>query len=656
MSDGLTIRNFADAVGGVFYNGGVPYDATGALLIDRAVVSAETDPVTGGITGYTASGGILNDRMSLPGAVPAGMDWMTDTLHGFDIYNKGLVKTPTLFFDPTATSSAGRGTYRNPYTTQAELMAAIAGDMSGHVVGFKRGTTLRVTGANGLQLVLHGSVDDPVILCPYGDAEALPIISGGAVITSWALVDAGSNIWSYSLATESDCWQYDSRLWKKTWSANAINTLTAEGTSTFNSSTLYIRPFNGENPNQGQMTICVSDYALQLIYSDVPATGYIKVVGLDLQYTKHTALTIGVDSAASITTIDDICITGCRVVKSGVDKSGGSYVGNGITFYGANDTKRVTNGFIAGNYISDVLNNTIEVSGNNGTVIEHNYGESCGGNSIVEAWSSNSNLTIRYNKGNFSSTKGRIYTNYAQSGIMLANFYHNGTDWESAGSDATHAKNTGNVAHHNLIINAKTRAIKLSGGSGHKIAHNTAFFDSDLLHGAGTTTGPQGWYTEGDAASGFADISNNLFYWKNTTEAHRYPNLMRINSAVGANASVPSGNKNIYFTAWSMSDGTFYATDAGFEGAGDDSTDNFTNYKTALAAYSLDQNSFTSSNKTGGTLTSASLNFNEETYAVGVGSAALAAGLTTLTGIGSRYYDGVPYVAGTCSIGALLGG
>lgn len=35
--NGITIKNFANAVGGVFYNGGVPYDSTGALLVDGSI-------------------------------------------------------------------------------------------------------------------------------------------------------------------------------------------------------------------------------------------------------------------------------------------------------------------------------------------------------------------------------------------------------------------------------------------------------------------------------------------------------------------------------------------------------------------------------------------------------------------------------------------
>lgn len=37
---GVSIKNFASATGGVYYNGGLPYDASGALLVDGSTVEA----------------------------------------------------------------------------------------------------------------------------------------------------------------------------------------------------------------------------------------------------------------------------------------------------------------------------------------------------------------------------------------------------------------------------------------------------------------------------------------------------------------------------------------------------------------------------------------------------------------------------------------
>ena len=615
------------------------------------VVTAKSDPITGGIVSLLNN----NDRLGLPGAIPNGMDWMSDTLHGFDIYSKGLVKTPTLFFDPTATSSAGRGTYRNPYTTQAELMAAIKGDMAGHVVGFKRGTTLRVTGTNGLQLTLHGSADAPVVLCPYGDAEALPIISGGAVITSWTLVDAGANIWSYVIgATEHDVWQDDVRLWKKTWSTSAVNTLTEEGDSTYNSSTLYIRPYNGENPNFGQIEVSVVDNTVRLLYSDVATTGNIWLTGLSVTKARNSNLSIVRSGITTISDCDNIIVAGVKCSGAGVDNTQG--LGrDAILFWGPSDAIRATGVQIVGNYCVDALNNPIEVSNTDGAIIELNNGYNYSGNGI-ELWASNQNSLTRYNKMELGTSKepGGTRTRI-QSGLGGGGYWLNNLVGDTETADTSNSKNSGNVCAFNLFKNTRIRAIYLSGGggTGNKVHHNTCVFD-DTVTGYGTTASASGWFMKDPGfavPNGWVDISNNLFFWKDT--ATRYPNLVRSNVPLGANAAVPTGNNNIYMHSNAAPNGNFYFKSS-FSGA--DSTASFTTYKTTLSAYSLDQNSLCTSAQGGGTLTISNLNFDTDTDAPGAGSAALAAGLTTLTGIGTRYHDGVPYVAATCSIGAFLGG
>jgi hypothetical protein len=148
--------------------------------------------------------------------------------------------------------------------------------------------------------------------------------------------------------------------------------------------------------------------------------------------------------------------------------------------------------------------------------------------------------------------------------------------------------------------------------------------------------------TFGDAATGFATISNNLFYWTVSAVA-RFPSVNRLGT-LGAAASIPSGDKNIYFSQAGTGNGNFF-----YNGAG---TGSFTTYKTALSAYSLDQNSLCTNQFTGGTLTDAALGFSETTFRP---IAAAAPGATTLTGIGNVYQDGRPYVAASATIGARLG-
>lgn len=602
--------------------------------------------------------GLSSDYFTFPGKVPNGLSWLSDTLHGYDIYKAGFVQTPTLFFDPTATSSLNRGTYANPYNTQTALQTAITGDMRGHVLGFKRGTTLNVTGTNGLALTCYGTSSDPFIICPYGDSEALPIITGETVVTGWTLVDATYNIWSYAQATETDVWQSGSRLWKAVWSTSAVNTLSTAGTgrATYNSGTLYIRPFSGENPTLGQMVIAPLDYAMLVKYSDVATSGYIQLAGLDIRYARKTACEISASATTTISALAGIKVAGCKIGRAGVDVSGGT-ASDALLVYGASNAVRMTTLEVVGNELYDACNNACEIAGMDGGTnkdvrIEHNYGHTVGGNSICELWSSNSNVLLRYNYGDGGVTENRAYKSFAGSGFWFANYYESAGNWntdDGAGAlgDSTHSKNVGNIAVFNLIKDPYTRGMRISGGATHKVQHNTVFIDADVTHPVSTTVAAQGWFTEGTAATGFCDISNNLFFWKTGTSAHRYPNLARMGT-LGASASIPSGNNNIYFSDWGAGDSTFY-----YNGAG---TGNFTTYKTAISAYSMDQASLCSTDNTGGTVTAATLNFSEETMAPGAGSVALSAGLTTLTGIGKRYRQGNPYASATPTIGCSLGG
>jgi hypothetical protein len=609
-----------------------------------------------GATALIGAGGRI-DNLAM--GIPPGLDWLSDTLHGFDIYSKGFVRTPTMFFDPSATSSLGRGTFANPYTTQAELMAAVSGNMAGQVIGFKRGTTLRATGSAGLNLDLYGTSAKPVIFCPYGDAEALPIITGAAIYTDWTVEDAGANIWKRTIgATEHDCWQDDVRLWKKTWDTNAVTTLIADGTSTYNSSVLYIRPYNGENPNLGQMEVSVCNYALNINYSNVAASGHIHLVGLDVRKARYNALVVGRPATfAAIEAVDDVQIVGCRASGAGVDGSGLSG-SDAIIVNGVGDAAglRMTNLYIAGNYLTDALNNAVELSGTSGAILERNTSYNVGGYSLVELWSSNDTCQIRYNVGERSSTVGRISaTNYGNGGVWFGNYYESGGSWDTddgsgALGDATQAKNFSNAAYFNLIIAPRIKGMYATGGTEHKFWHNTVVMDGDSIYGAdvGTAEG-MSWRTDGVAATGFVDISNNLFYWKRQS-TQRSPSLMRINNTtyLGATNSVPTGDNNIYFNDRDASSPFYYNASAGVV-----STTSFTTYKAALDAYGLDRASLCGKTNAGSTLTStAVLGFDLDTYKP---LASAAVGLTSLTGIGNVYQDGQPYVAASATIGALRG-
>lgn len=628
-----------------------------------------------GNTVLVGADGVAKDRFPLP-LNPNGLSWLTDTLHGFDIYERGFVKRPTLFFDPTATTSMNRGTFAHPYNTQAALQAAIAGNMAGHVLGLKRGTTLQVTGTNGLNLNCYGSSASPFIICPYGDAEALPVISGHSVVTTWAAT-ADANVWKLTLATESDIWQSGTRVWKLNPTngatnnatgttvnseATAITALNAKGAgwSVYAGGVMYFKPYSNENPNLGQCYIAVANNALLLQYTDwAGASGYVTFAGIDTQYSRGTAFAVEAAGLTNITSAGGIIIAGCRAQHAGTD-TGSPTANNGFKVYGPSDTVRLSSIHIVGNYANDVLNNAYEVAGIDGTasrnaIVEHNTAYNVGGNLWLEMWASCSNIDLRYNYGKNASTFGRMYTSFSAGAAWIANNY--GTTfgvWNT--NDATNAKNVNNYTYFNLAENTAAVCFDARGGSGHVTVHNTWVLDHDTMFGttASKSSLPPGLYTSGTAATGFLTWSNNLIYHKaaaSVPEGYLNPSFVNLaNGTLGAANSVPSGDKNIYFMQ------TGYGT-ANWRAGGTSNT-SFTAWKTAMSAYSLDQNSMcalgaaNAYGSVGGTLTVASLGFDATTFKP---IASAAQGVTTLTGIGTRYRQGTPYSAATPTIGCSLG-
>lgn len=637
----------------------------------ESVAIGQTD--VNGVTSLVVGGNRI-DNIAM--GVPPGLDWLDTTLHGVDIYSKGFVRTPTLFFDPSATTSLNRGTLANPYNTQAALQTVIKGDMRGQVLGFKRGTALQASGTNGLTLAgVYGTSADPFIICPYGDAEALPIVSAHSVPT-WSLVSGG--IYKYAIgATEHDIWQNGTRVWKLnptngstnnntgttvTNEATALTALAAKGAgwSVYISNTLYLNPYSGENPNLGQVYVSASDYGILMTYADIAATGYIEVAGLDVRYARKSAYEISAAAKTTISTIDGIKVTGCRIGKAGVD-SGSPAASDALIIYGASDTQRITSMHIAGNECYDVLNNAIEISGVDGissgkVVVEHNYGHDVGGNSVLELWSSCSGVTTRYNYGENASVTGRRYTSFAQGGVWVANKSESAGNWDN--DDATNLKNVSNTCYMNLVKNPVGKAFRISGGATQKISHNTAIMDCSWsgYYGLAANHNAQfiscGETTNGPSA-GFLNVSNNLFVAVNVTGSVVRPSYIHCQHATGG---IPSGDGNLYHqdgANTSSNYGIFRAPGASkFSWSGASSWLEFT----AASASNMDANSKCMSNLTGGTVTTATLNLNATTYAPAAASVALSAGITSLTGIGYRYKDGQPYAAATPTIGCYLGG
>ncbi|PHV36355.1 hypothetical protein [Janthinobacterium sp. BJB304] len=599
---------------------------------------ASTEPHT--ITASEAGRALNAVPLSLDLSVPKGLTWLDDTLSGIDLYDKGFVRRPSLFFDPSATSSLGLGTLKHPYFTQAQLMLVINGNMSGQVLGLKRGTTLRVTGTMGLQLDVYGSPGKPFTICPYGDAEALPIITSGAVVLNWTLEDGAANIWSYPMgAIEHDCWQNEVRLWKKTFAGSAAASLTTEGSSAYVNGILYVRPYAGEDPRLGQMEVSSSQHALMINYSNVPHTGYIHVCGVEARKARNVSISVAPPTTGvvdAIVSINDISLVGCRATQAGAD--GPMLASDGITMIGLSDAIRLKGGYVAGNRIDDVLNNAIEYSCTSGLIVEKNISSNCGGNSIVELWSSNDNSIIRYNYGYYSTTRDRRQLTYASGGIWFANNY------QSAGSlannDATNTRNFDNVAHHNMIVLPGLRGVRISGGTGLNVYQNTIYYDEALTDPAGKQQ-CTALYIDGAAADGFVNFSNNLVYFKRDPLVARFPRMVNLNPGAGR----PTGDRNIYFTEGSGMSGDGFYTGA------DGTTNNIVTYKARMATSNFDQNSIFGPYFIGSNATVASMGMHDESMRI-VAAGHIGKAVST---IGRRYFDGQPYAPDNATIGALAG-
>jgi len=578
-----------------------------------------------------------NRSTALP-VSPPGLFWLPDTLNGIDLYAGGFILRPTIYFDPTAAATSfGYGTFKHPYFTQAQLESVCRGDMSNETLGIKRGTTTRVTGA-GLTMTTNGSNGRPFTVCPYGDAQALPIITGGAVELGWASVDAQLNIWSIAMATEVPCFQSLVRLVKVAYNTSPAVSLTAPGTATYQSGVLYIRPFDGADPRLGMMELAKAKTPFRVLLSDVAATGYVHVAGLDTMLGYECAAQIGSASTTNVASVADLMFTGCSGSHIGTDGLVVTGSGDAFQVFGATTTKRATAVIVQGCRAKDITNNVVEFSFTSGGKVLRNMGGDVSGNSIVELWSDNDNCTIQYNIGELS--RNRYATNSALGGIWFANVK---TVAGVESTDTANTVNTNNKASFNLIIAPQRRGFAASGGSGHSFTQNTVVLDDDRCNGL-SYEGASYWFTEGNAATGFCNISNNLFYTKNSVNV-RYPICGSLRAGIGAAKSNPIGQKNIYCPSGAGS----YAWEAAAK-----SDYYFTLWQSSLATASiaLDQNSLLYAPESNAPLKRAQLGYNEATNRP---IKTMAPGLTTLSTIGSRYNDGQPYVTASATIGAFDG-
>jgi hypothetical protein len=453
----------------------------------------------------------------------------------FNVYDLGYVKNPTIFYDPSASGSAGLGTFRNPYTTLAQVNSRCKGNMAGQVLGIQRGTTSRGSVVDtGVTAVLnlygvYGTSAAPFYICPYGNAEAMPIFSGGAVRQSWAFQSGG--VWKHAVgATGVDVFQSQTRL--KAVAAGASEALTiaavqAAGAGFFSyfSSAVYVFPLSGENPNLGQMETNDIANACSILYTDIASTGHIIVAGIDFRMSNSNGLRV-----AQVTTTNapsNIQLVGNRVGNCGTD-----FVNQGndaILVYGASDSQRLTNGYIAGNYLYSTINNAVEIGAWSGGSVEKNMAVDIGGNCINELWYSCSSVKTRWNRGYGDLYAGsRLLTGYKKGGFWIAGFT------TEAGGSPDASKSTGNVCAFNYMQDCTIRGVDL------EECQNTAVYCNSIVNANIVFGGSFLSMRGGASATGNAFNSNLCYDSVTTTHFARW--FDHSNAAGGA----ITGNKNSY--------------------------------------------------------------------------------------------------------------
>ena len=473
---------------------------------------------------------------------PQGISWLQGTLPNINMYALGFSAEPTMFLDPSVIESKNLGTIDNPFTTQAQVQLACRGDMSGQVLGIKRGSTLRVTGVDGLVFDCYGTAAKPFIICPYGDAQALPIITAGAVRQDW--VQHSGGIYKITGVTQNtDVFQNEQRLWKKT----SLAGITGEGMSFYDSgtSTLYAWAYGSVDPNTGIMEIQGSDYAINVRYSNVPQTGNVHVVGMDCRKARNISLRIARPTVfAAMTAVSGLWFIGCRAGQAGYDAAALTNASDALLLYGASDAVRATNSMIIGCEGFDSLNNSFEVANVDGLIVDGNYGHDAGGNTVLEAWSSCSNMMVRNNYGLRSNSTGRIFTGYHAGGIWATVFND-----VVGGTNRSHAAFQNNLYEFNVIAEAQGQGIEIYGGNGHKVYHNTIF------NSPGTPTNRMlNLFANCPIAGSVdADVSNNLLVGGNISSRILIDMLQGSVTATEVGAmnvmATITGDNNAYY-AW----------------------------------------------------------------------------------------------------------
>ncbi|HEY1615668.1 MAG TPA: hypothetical protein VGF97_18485 [Rhizomicrobium sp.] len=419
---------------------------------------------------------------------------LTNTLFGAGVFAAGLNKSPNFFFDPNNPGSSGAGTFYNPFTTIAQVNAAITGSMPGKVLGIKRGTYFKGT----INLGVSGAPGAPFHIVPYGDDFGTPVFSGETARASWTTYSGDARIWQMSGFTQTvDLYDIGyapygtsgSRLLyvsgaslaaKITAIQNYISAPVAgtAGVFAYDSNITYawfVDTVTEANPNLGQVISADATVVVQLTNGTVAAGGNLVVCGIGAYFARNNALAYNLNAAA--TSGAGVQIVGCHAGFSGAQGAGGQGLGqDAIVVYGHSQTVKLTASLFAGNYGQDAQNNALELAYTDGAVVQYNLGTNICGNSIVELWSNNTNATVLFNRGyndvnarsklNTGHGSGVWATNYSDGGGVNTNTAYNGGHtiaFNYVQDMANHAFD--NFSRNNLYLNNTAIGFSLIPGS-----------------------------------------------------------------------------------------------------------------------------------------------------------------------------------------------
>jgi hypothetical protein len=389
---------------------------------------------------------------------------------------------PTYFYDPDASGSSGAGTFRNPFTTIAEIQATLKNSQPGQALGIKRGSYTRGT----LILGVAGAAGDPFFIVPYGDAKELPVFSGETVRTSWAPYDGDTRIWQLSgLADAVDVYdvgyvpygQVGSRLLYVT-AADLGSKITAiedyiaapvpgtAGVFAYDGTTIYawfVDATTEANPNLGQVVTADASHALYLSNGNVAAGGNVTVYKIAAYFARNNALQYAASALA--TSIDSVHILKCEAAYTGAQGGTGDNLGqDAISVYGYDQSVLATHVVVKDNYCHDCQNNAVELGYTSGAAVESNVAVNICGNSVVELWTNNTNCRVLFNRGygdvnyglkqNAGHGSGVWATNYSDGGGVNTNTQYNGGHLVAFNyMQDFHQHALDNASHNNTFLN-----------------------------------------------------------------------------------------------------------------------------------------------------------------------------------------------------------